>query len=261
MKTRTIGALAAASFVLTAIWLGLLVTSMGRSGPPQTFEQALAIVGRTDVLFYLTYANAILITLAVSALYAGLFAYCEPAAAGWSLVGFVFVPVYCLLNLVTYLSQVTVVPQLLALRQVPEHQAAATLLLHLAIQAWPESAVSVFNNLAYALLGIPSLIYGAVLARARGLLRLAGVLLALNGVACIAGLVGVVLRHPMLSLGSLVGGALFLLAMLPLSIALLRQGARSRARAAAGRPTVEDQPPPAPPEENPPQGEVEATAE
>jgi len=235
MKTRTIGALAAACFLLTALWLGLLIAAMPRSGPPQSFEQALAIVGRMDALFYLTDANAILITLAASALYAGLFAYCEPAAAGWSLVGFIFVPVYCLLNLVVYLSQITVVPQLLAWQQAPEYQATAAVLLRLTIQQWPGSAVSVFNNLAYALLGIPSLIYGAVLARARGLLRLAGVLLALNGAACIAGLVGVVLRHPMLSLGSLAGGALFLLAMLPLSVALLRQGTRARARAATAR--------------------------
>jgi len=233
MKTRTIGALAAASFVLTALWLGLLIAGMSRSGPPQSFEQALAVAGRTDVLLYLTYANDILITLAVSALYAGLFAYCEPAAAGWSLVGFIFVPGYCLLNLVVYLSQITVVPQLLALQRAPEYQATAAVLLRLVIQPWPGSAASVFEGLAYALLGIPSLIYGGVLARSRGLLRLGGVLLALNGAARIVGVAGAVLQHPLLRLGSPIGGVFFLLAMLPLSVALLRQGARPRARAVA----------------------------
>ncbi len=231
MKTRSLGALAAVSFALTALWLGLLVASLARSGPPQTFEQVLAAVARLDLLYCLTCANATLITLAVTALYAGLFAYCEPAASGWSLIAFVFVPVYCILNLVAYLSQLTVVPQLLALRQVPESQAAATVLLRMTIQQWPGSAASVFSNLAYAILGIPSLIYGGMLIRSRGILRIAGALLALDGVACIVGMVGVILQQSLLAAGSIVGGALFVLAMVPLSIALLRKGAPWRARA------------------------------
>jgi len=235
MKTRTIGVLAVASLLLTALWLGLLVAGMSRSGPPQTFEQALANARRMDSFSSLSYACAALLTLTVGALYAGLFAYCEPAAAGWSLVGFIFVPGYCLLSLVANLSQVTVVPQLLALQQVPEYQNGATLLLRMAIEGWPGSAAYALGSLACALLGLPSLIYGAVLARGRGLLCLGGVLLALSGVACVAGMVGVVLLNPVLSMGSKAGAALFLLAMLPLSVALLRQGTRARARAATAR--------------------------
>jgi hypothetical protein len=230
MKIKTVGMLAVLSFLLTTLWLGLLVAGIVRSGPVATFEQALAAVARQGALYYLAYANAVLITLVVTALYTGLFAFCEPAASGWSLVGFVLVPVYCLLNLVVYVSQITVVPQLLALRQAPEHEATATLLLQLTLQQWPGSAVSVFNTLAYAILGLPSLIYGAMLVRGRGLLRAGGALLALNGLACIVGMVGVALQDAALSMGSLVGGALFLLAMVPLSVAFLRPGAPWRAR-------------------------------
>lgn len=230
MKTRSLGVLAAVSFVLTAIWLGLLIASMARSGPVGSFERALAAAARLDTLYYLTYANAALITLTVSALFAGLFAYCEPAGPGWSLVGFIFVPVYCLLNLVAYLSQITVVPQLLALQQTPETQATATVLLRMALQASAGSAVSVFNSLAYAVLGIPSLVYGAMLARGRGLLRAGGVLLALSGVACIVGMAGVVMQDSVLSFGSVVGGVIFLLALVPLAPAFLYTGARARPR-------------------------------
>lgn len=231
MKTRSLGVLAAVSFVLTGLWLGLLIAGIARSGPVGSFEQALAAAGRLDALYYATYANAALITLAVSALFAGLFAYCQPVGPGWSLVGFIFVPVYCALNLVVYLSQITIVPQLLALQQVGNTQGTATVLLSMALQAWPGSAVSVLNNLAYAVLGIPSLIYGAMLARGHGLLRAGGVLLALSGVACIVGMVGVILQDSLLSAGSVAGGVLFLLALVPLGPAFLYAGPRARARA------------------------------
>lgn len=230
MKIKSLGGLAVASFALTLLWLGLLVVSLARSGLPGTFEQVLASLAQPDLLYYLTYASATLLTLVVTAFFAGLFAYCEPAASGWSLIGFVFVPVYCLLNLVVYLGQITVVPQLVALQQVNGYQAISWLLLRLTIQQWPGSAAGIFNNLAYAVLGIPSLIYGGVLARGRGMVRLGGMLLALNGAACIVGMAGVVLQNSFLSLGSLAGGALFLLALLPLSATFLREGASWRAQ-------------------------------
>ncbi len=231
MKTRSLGVVAAVSFVLTGLWLGLLIAGIARSGPVASFEQARAAAARLDTLYYLTYANAALITVAVSALFAGLFVHCEPAGPGWSLVGFIFVPVYCVLNLVAYLSQITVVPQLLALEQAPETQVTATVLLRMALQASPGSALSVVNSLAYAVLGIPSLIYGAMLARGRGLLRAGGVLLALSGVANIVGMVGLVVQNPTLSAGSVGGGVLFLLALVPLGPAFLYTGPRARARA------------------------------
>ncbi len=229
MKTRSLGALAVLCFLLTALWLGLLVAGIARSGRPESLDQALAAAAQLDTLYYLTYANAALITLAVTALFAGLFAYCEPAGSGWALIGLAFVPGYCVLNLVVYLSQITVVPQLFALQQVPEQQAAATLLLGLALQAWPGSAASMVNNLAYAVLAIPSLIYGAMLARGRGLWRAGGLLLALSGVACIVGMAGVILQSAALSLGTLAGGVLFLFALVPLAVAFMRPGASWRA--------------------------------
>jgi hypothetical protein len=49
------------------------------------------------------------------------------------------------------------------------------------------------NNPAYAILGIPSIIFGMALSRRGRSSRLPGILLALNGGACIIGMAGVVL--------------------------------------------------------------------
>lgn len=229
MKTRMLGVLALICLVFTTLWVTLLIYTMARTGPVETFEQALAFVAEPDGLFYLTYVNATLITLCATLLFAGLYDYFKPTAPEWSTFGLVFVPVYSVLNLFSYLSQITVVPRLLDFQRMPEYQAAASLLLGQMIQQWPDSAVAFFNNLAYAILGIPSIIFGVLLFKqstvslAGKSTQLAGILLALNGVACIMGVTGLALRNGLLAWGSAVGGVLFLLALIPLSLTFLRE--------------------------------------
>ena len=224
MRAKTLGLVSLICLLLTVLWLVLYVYGVASAGPLETFEQVLAHVSRLDGLFYLTYANATLVTLSATMLLAGLYLHCRPIAPGWSEMGLVFVPVYCALNLVAYLSQITVVPRLLAFQQVPEYRAASSLLLGQMIQQWPGSTVNVLNNLAYAILGIPSIIFGGALFKRARSTRLPGGLLALNGVACIIGMVGILLESEVLGLGSIVGGVLFLLALIPLSWTLLREG-------------------------------------
>jgi hypothetical protein len=181
----------------------------------ETSEQALASVADPDLLHYLTYANATLITITATLLFAGLYVYCRPQDAVWSAMGLAFVPAYTVLNLFAYLSQITIVPRLVDL------QPGSSLLLAQMVQSWPGSAVNVLNNLGYAILGIPSLIFGLLLFQRDRRMRLPGGLLALSGAASLAGMVGIVLQNELLSLGSLVSGGLFFLALIPLSANLL----------------------------------------
>jgi hypothetical protein len=85
------------------------------------------------------------------------------------------------------------------------------------LQSWPDSAVSILNNGAYAILGIPSIIFGILLPEINRELRIAGIFLVLNGVACLVGIIGYAARSPVLSLGSLVGAVFFLGALAALS--------------------------------------------
>lgn len=132
--------------------------------------------------------------------------------------------VYSVLNLIIYLSQVLIIPRLATLYQVEKYRLAAELLLRLSIQQLPSSAVYTLNNLAYAILGIPSIIYGTMLFRERGWKRISGLFMSLNGIACIVRMVGIVLGNRLLGQGSLVGGILFLFALIALSRAFLREG-------------------------------------
>ncbi len=223
MRTRFLGILSLLTLLFTVVWLVLLVASAVGQGPASTFEQVLAGVARLDATFYLTHINATFITIFATALFAGLYVYCRPYLPDWAgVIGIVFVPVYATMNLFAYLSQVTLVPTLLKLQQMADYQAAAGLMLRLTIQQWPGSTVWVFNNLAYALLGIPSIIFGIALCRRGMALWMAGILLASNGIACIMGVIGILVGNSAMALGSAVGRGLFLLALIPMSWAFWR---------------------------------------
>jgi len=222
MRTTTLGILGLILLIMTVLFLVLFIASIASAGPLQTFEQVLAYVSHPGALFYLSYANVTLLTIVAMMFFAALYVYCRTGAPLWSAIAVVFIPVYGLFNLVAYFSQLTVVPRLVELSQNPQFRSLAEFLLRQTIQQWPGSTVSIFNNLAYAILGIPSIIFGVILYRMPWSYRLGAVLLALNGIACILGAIGIALQNSLLSMGSIVGAVFFLLALIPLSWAFLK---------------------------------------
>jgi hypothetical protein len=223
MKPRLLGILSLICLAGSIMWLVLMIAGLAGAGPLDTFEQVLAYVSNLDTLFYLSYLNAaFLVTIPAVLLMTGLYVYCKPVSREWMVLGAVFIPIYGAMNLFAYLSQVTVVPALIGLRQAAEYQAACDLLLRLMIQQWPGSAVAFFNSLAYAILGIPSIIFGIALAKHPRPQKWGGILLAINGAACIMGVAGSLVGNSLLRSGVMLGGVLFILALIPLSWTFLR---------------------------------------
>jgi hypothetical protein len=221
LLAQPIGVLSLISLVLTVLWLVCFIAGLASAEHMDTFAGVLSHLAKPDLLFYVTYSNAALLTVSVVMLFVVLFFSLRLVAPLWSAIGVAFVPIYGCLNLVAYLSQVTVVPRLLRLHAVAKYQALSELLLRQTIQQWPDSAVFMLNNLAYAVLGVPSIIFGALILKSHRLVRFGGILLGLSGVACIAGLLGIVAETSWLTKGSLVGGIFFLLALVQFSWALL----------------------------------------
>lgn len=230
MQTKLLGVLSLIVLALSILWLSFLTAGSVSAGPLDTFEQVLAHVSKLDVAFYLTYVNAALITASAVMLFAVLYLHYKPTAPEWAAIGATFVPIYGTMNLIAYLSQVTVVPHLLQLQSLPEYEALSRFFLRQAVQQWPDSTVFVVNNLAYAVLGVPSIIFGVLMLKSSAItLRVAGALLALNGVACIAGFIGIVVQSTWLRHGALIGGVLFLLALAPMSWGFLQEQRRTQA--------------------------------
>ena len=227
---KLIGSLSLACLVTTVIWLVLLIAGQASAGSLATFDQVLDYVGEQSGVFFATYANAALVTVVAIGLFAGLYVHLRSASPVWSAAAIVFVPVYGAMNLCVYLSQITIVPRVLDLYETVQHREASELLLRQLIQVWPDSAVFVVNNVGYAVLAVPSIIFGTLLFRSSMTLeRVAGVLLALSGVASVAGLIGIASRAGWLSHGSLVGGVLFLLALVPVTWSFLSEPKREPA--------------------------------
>ena len=133
-----------------------------------------------------------------------------------------FVPIYGAMNLAVYLSQVTIVPRLIQLQSLVEYDSISQSLLRQVIQQWPDSVISIVNNLAYAVLGVPCMIFGVLMFNSTSVLRVGGVLLSLSGIASIAGFIGIAVQDAWLNKGSLIGGVFFLLALLPITWGFLK---------------------------------------
>jgi hypothetical protein len=152
-----------------------------------------------------------------------LYIYCNSTLPGLSIVGLVFVPVYGALNLIVYLSQITIVPALLQSTSTPAVADTAYFLLEHALQMLPSSTIAFFNNLAYAVLGIPSMIFGWAFTNDQNrALRISGWLLILNGIACVLGFIGTLINLDLLSIGTTLGGAIFWVSLFPITYFFLR---------------------------------------
>ena len=221
MEKRTAGYLALTTLILTFLWLVTLVWMMTAAGSLTTYDRVLAFSASQPASFFGNYLIAFLVTL--SAIF---FFYALPTVAGkhhlhLAQLGSSVIPIYGGLNLLIYLWQITGLQRVIDLLASPESRQAAGLVVQQTIHLWPGSAAALFNSLAYALLGIPSMIYGFLMLSQGKQLRFGGILLACNGLACILGFIGSTLSLKWLAQGTLLGGVLFFFALVPITRAYL----------------------------------------
>ena len=198
---KKIARLALTEAALTLLWVILMILGEIINGPITTIEDAIQRVQNIDLLHILNYANAAALTAVAVLLYFAFYQYLTSDHPIMTAVGFVFVPVYGIFNLLVYLAQITIVP-IMATRNTEN--------LAQWLQIWPQSTITLLNQVAYALLGISSILFGIAFIRKDPAVRVAAWLLILNGIACILSLIGVLIGNPLLGMGSLVGGVLFL---------------------------------------------------
>lgn len=219
---RWIGVFAAATAASTALWVVLMIVTMANTPPAERLEHLAATIEVQGPLYAISYGNAALLTLFAVLFMTGLYDKCREMNPFWARIGFAFVPMYGVTNLLAYLSQVFLVPTLLALTHEPASQQTAMTLLALTIHTWPGSTIEAFNALAYALLAIPSVIFALIGLQQSRLAKLGGALLALSGVMSILAWVGVLLSVEELGALSAPGGGVFLVSAAVLAAHFLR---------------------------------------
>jgi hypothetical protein len=218
MKRNLLVSLSLATLIVTVLWVVLMIASMAATGPVDTFFQALELAQTRGALFYLTYINATLVTVFATMLLAGIYVYLRSALHGWPAIGFAFVPAYAALNLFAYVSQITVMPYLAELQVPQDFRGAAQFMTAQMVHMWPGSLVAQINLLAYAVLAVPLIIFGAALYRSGSWVRLGAVLMILSGIASLVGLLGAIVQSQALMMGVTVSGVFFLLALIPLAV-------------------------------------------
>jgi len=162
-----------------------------------------------DIFYIVNYVNVTVLTIVVIGLFALLFSYFSEKNKTLALLAIIFIPVYGVLNLVCYSIQITVVPSIAANAL---NSSSDILFATELVQSISHSAIGFVNGLAYAILGIPSIIYGYMLSKSQK--RISGLLLLINGVLCIIGIVGYILQNTILSAGILLGGVVFLVSLI-----------------------------------------------
>lgn len=134
---------------------------MLKTGPLVTFDQILDYISNQDPVFYtLNYINAILLTVVTVILFTSIHLFIKNENQTFATIGVIFIPIYGAFNLIAYLSQVTVIPVLLELRDFPAYKSSSKLLLGMLIHLWSDSVIASINILTYATLAIPSILFG-----------------------------------------------------------------------------------------------------
>jgi len=195
-------------FLMTILWVILMGISTADIEPVWSPGDYVEWASQPSFSYRLNYINVSLLTLGVVIFFALLYKVLNQKSKGIALAGLVFVPIYGMMNLICYSLQISFVPSMAqsALGHPESIQSAAQW-----IQANPDSIAGFVNGLAYALLAVPSLIFGYLLILdAR---RLSGLTLMLSGFLCLLGITGMILNSRILSMGIMAGGFIFLISL------------------------------------------------
>lgn len=209
-KIRTTAILLA---VLTVLWVILMAISTSGVNPDWKNIDYIKWVSSPDVIYILNYSNVVLLTITVVFLFAFLHSYLQEKNKALALAGILFVPVYSMLNIICYSIQITVVPEIA--RDALVNNINSDFVVQL-IQVKSNSIIGFLNGMAYALLGIPSIIFGKLLFKSGK--KFSGIFLYTNGISCIVGITGYIIGSSFLEFGTILGGILFLFSLVSITL-------------------------------------------
>ena len=200
--------LAVATLALTLVWIVMMVLSEAYYGPLDEISRILAYYRGSPAIFTAIYLACGGLTLVTLLWFAALFEEFRQAHPMAATLGIAMAPVYATLNGVVYFSQVAVVAELARSADIPD-----PVLVQL-VQLEPSSMMAFVNVFAYAVLGVPSGFFGYLAYRKAPQLRFSGFCLAASGIGSWLSVLGMVVGVPALRSGVVIGGVLFLLALL-----------------------------------------------
>jgi hypothetical protein len=199
--------------VSTLAWLFTMVWCMGTMGGVSEKIDYVQWVMKFKISFIICYLNATVLTVLCLALFWILFQVFAKLKRGVSEIALFFLLIYGTINLVVYISQFVVLPLLAHNIFETDLSSDDIDLIYNWIQIAPGTKMANANAMAYAILGIPSIIFGLLIVKHARTGKAGGWLLMANAVFCIAGVVGIYINNNILQLGTLIGGVVFMVAI------------------------------------------------
>ena len=204
--------MALATFVSVLLWIPLMFAGQIELGPIENDQQLIRAAGRFGLFLSLGYINAVCFTILNGALLLGLYFHLRQEAPLLCLVGVATVPVYTVLNVFAYGAQVTVLPMLTQrLTADPGNLTYQTLIVEVA--HFGHGLVATLNGLAYTLHGIPSIAFAVAMYKKSQRAVWIALVMILNAVVCLLGFVGHLVPVPALSMGIVMGGLIWVVAV------------------------------------------------
>jgi hypothetical protein len=211
--SRYLGYSSLICLLLTLFWLLLFLLDTYNQETIVQLEDLKKNLMQIKWTFYAAYINAGLLTLAVPAFLVGLYFQHKETFPYASLLALIYLPVYVGLNVFSYFSQPVFIPEVMSRISSNYNDNIFNEQLAILTHMWPFSLTAFTNSLAYAIVGVPSLIFGVINLNEKPTLRLAGSLLGMSGLASIIGFAGIIFKNRFLIDGTVVGGILFLLSL------------------------------------------------
>ncbi|MBN1607413.1 MAG: hypothetical protein JW940_12315 [Polyangiaceae bacterium] len=208
--------------VSLAAWIGLMAVQGATISPDWQMRDFVIYVAGGAAAHVASYLNATVFTLLAVMLFALLVSRFRTSHPILAVASLVLVPIYGVMNTLAYASQFTMAPEL-ARQALSREDETALLLAAQLIHAYPGSLVGWVNALAYALLGIPSILMAVPLWQTCWRGRAGAGFLAASAGASLAGCVGMAMHNDLLGFGTLLGGLLFTLAVVFLLLFFARE--------------------------------------
>ena len=209
IQERRIKVTAILLLILTIIWLVFTIISMSEVKSSWNDIDFIKWISHPNFFFTGNYINASLLTIVAIFLFTFLFNFLKPKYDNIVITGLIFVPIYGVINLLCYSIQISIVPSIANSSLTNQN---TIIIVSQLIQANSKSLIGFMNGLAYAILGIPSIIFGLFLIKDRK--KYSGIFLLLNGILCIIGIIGYLIGNNILSSGIMIGGVVFLICLI-----------------------------------------------
>lgn len=195
--------------------IALTVISTQEIQPDWTNRDYINWAGSTDIHFILNYINAVLFTITNIMLFSLIFLSIRVTHKLLGYSGLAFIPIYGLINLFVYTSQITILPLLIRNNFTPLYgQPGVEFFISQLIQAHEGTVMAYLNSMGYAFLGVPAILFGLALFSKQTLGKISGILLIVTAILCIIGFVGISSGDNLLSKGTLAGSVAYLFAII-----------------------------------------------